>query len=56
MHQSFSNLDIMMEKVSEVQKPYFLRYTQAAVSQDAYIRGLHEDMARTMDEFMKTCG
>jgi hypothetical protein len=55
-HQSFGKSEIVMSKVSKVQKLWFLRYTLATVSQSAYIHGLNEDRVRTVDEVMKTCG
>ena len=56
MHQSFDMSEIMTTKVSDVQKPYFLRYTQAVVVQDAYIHGLYQARARTIDEVMEIGG
>jgi hypothetical protein len=52
MQQSFGESEIMMTKVSKVQKPYFLRDTWAVVSQGMYICGMNKDRAHTVDEVM----
>jgi hypothetical protein len=56
MHQSFGKSEIMTEKVSKVQKPYFLRYTRVVVGQDTYIRGLYKERERIVDEIMEIGG
>jgi hypothetical protein len=55
MHKVSEISEILMEKVSELLKPYFMRCTQAVMGKGTYIRRMYEDRARTMNKILEIC-
>jgi hypothetical protein len=45
--------EILTTKVSELQKPWFLKYKRAVIGQGTYTCMLYEDRARIVDKIME---